>query len=272
MSSHPEPLLEVDGLVLRFGGVVALDGVSFRLGHHELLAVIGPNGAGKTSIFNCLNQVYRPQAGTIRLSGRNIVGLRPHDTAAAGLARTFQNPALFPQLDVLDNLMVGRHHLMRTGFVSGAWWWGRARTEERVHRARCREVAGLLGLEAELSRPVGLLPYGVQKRVELGRALAMEPRILLLDEPVAGMNATERLDMVVLLEELRRTLGLSMLLVEHDMAVVGRLADRVLVLDFGRVIADGTPAEVRADPAVARAYLGGNREIQIEDGEELVAR
>jgi branched-chain amino acid transport system ATP-binding protein len=252
----PRAHLDVTGLTLRFGGVVALDDVSFRLGDDELLAVIGPNGAGKTSIFNCLNQVYRPQAGSIRLSGREIVGLRPHATAAAGLARTFQNPALFPQLDVLDNLMVGRHHLMRTGFVSGAWWWGRARREERAERVRCHEVAELLGLADDLARPVGLLPYGTQKRVELGRALAMEPRVLLLDEPVAGMNGAERADMVTLLESVRRRLGLSMILVEHDMEVVGRLADRVVVLDFGRVIAVGTPAEVRADPAVARAYLG----------------
>ena len=250
------PLLAVDGLVLSFGGVSALDGVSFELAHDELLAIIGPNGAGKTSIFNCLNQVYRPQTGSIRLAGREIIGLPPYETAAAGLARTFQNPALFPKLDVLDNLMVGRHHLMRTGFVSGAWWHGRARREEQLHRDRCREVAGLLRLDDDLSRPVGLLPYGTQKRVELGRALAMEPRVLLLDEPVAGMNAFERSDMVALLQELRQRLRLSMLLVEHDMGVVGRLADRVLVLNFGRVIADGTPAGVRADPAVAEAYLG----------------
>ena len=274
MAARGDALLAADGLALRFGGVVALDSVSFRLDHDELLAIIGPNGAGKTSIFNCLNQVYRPQAGSIRLSGREIVGLRPHATAAAGLARTFQNPALFPQLHVLDNLMVGRHHLMRTGFVSGAWWWGRARSEERVQRARCEEVAELLGLTGDLSRPVGLLPYGTQKRVELGRALAMEPRVLLLDEPVAGMNATERAGMVELLEGLRRRLGLSMILVEHDMAVVSRLADRVVVLDFGRVIAEGTPAEVRADPTVARAYLGGARpaEIDLKDGEELAIR
>jgi branched-chain amino acid transport system ATP-binding protein len=152
---------------------------------------------------------------------------------------------------------------MRTGFLSGAGWLGRARNEERIHRARCREVAELLGLDADLHRPVGLLPYGVQKRVEVGRALAMEPRVLLLDEPVAGMNTTERSEMVVLLQELRRTLGLSMLLVEHDMGVVGRLADRVLVLDFGRLIAEGTPAEVRSDPAVARAYLGAQEEVLV---------
>ena len=262
-SGHSEPLLVVDDLVLRFGGVVALDGVSFRLGHDELLAIIGPNGAGKTSIFNCLNRVYQPQRGSVRLAERDILGLPAHETAAAGLARTFQNPALFRELDVLDNLMVGRHHLMRTGFVGGAWWWGRARNEERLHRARCGEVAELLGLEADLDRPVGLLPYGTQKRVELGRALAMEPRVLLLDEPVAGMNTTERSEMVALLQELRRSLRLSMLLVEHDMGVVGRLADRVLVLNFGRAIAEGTPAEVRADPDVARAYLGAQKQEEV---------
>ena len=250
-------LLEVEHVTLRFGGVTALADVSFDVERGELFAIIGPNGAGKTSIFNCLNRVYRPQHGSIRLAERDILGLPPHESAAAGLARTFQNPALFRELDVLDNLMVGRHHLMRTGFVGAAWWWGRSRNEERIHRARCREIAELLGLEADLDRPVGLLPYGTQKRVELGRALAMEPRVLLLDEPVAGMNTTERSEMVALLQELRRTLRLSMLLVEHDMGVVGRLADRVLVLNFGRAIAEGATAEVRADPAVAEAYLGG---------------
>jgi branched-chain amino acid transport system ATP-binding protein len=249
-------LLEVDDLTLRFRGVTALDAVSFRVEDDELFAVIGPNGAGKTSIFNCLNQVYRPQDGHIRLNGVDLIGKRPPETAALGVARTFQNVALFSNLNVVDNLMLGRHHVMKTGFVTGALWRGPARREEIANRARCEEIIDFLELQPYRLSPVGVLPYGVQKRIELGRALALDPKLLLLDEPVAGMNLEETEDMARYVLDIKARLGIAMILVEHDMHMVMDIADRVMVLDFGRVIATGPPEQVQADPEVVRAYLG----------------
>ena len=249
------PLLRVRDVTLRFGGVAALAGVGFDVHDGELFAIIGPNGAGKTSIFNCLNGVYRPQQGTILFEGRELVGARPGLTARLGIARTFQNLALFSNLDVVDNLMLGRHLRMSTGFVAGALWLGKARREEVANRRRVEEIVELLDLGAYRHAPAAVLPYGVQKRIELGRALAMDPKLLLLDEPVAGMNLEETEDMARAILGVQAQ-GTAMILVEHDMHLVMDLADRVMALEFGTPIATGSPEEIQSDQRVIDAYLG----------------
>jgi branched-chain amino acid transport system ATP-binding protein len=249
-------LLEVSELTLRFGGVTALTDVSFEVATGELFGLIGPNGAGKTCILNCLNGVYRPQSGRVLLNDADLLAMTPRETAEAGVARTFQNLALFSNLTVVDNLMLGRHHLMKAGALAGAVWWGRARGEETRHRRRCAEIMDLLDLGPYRHHPVGLLPYGIQKRIELGRALAMDPRLLLLDEPVAGMNLEETEDMAAHIAEIREELSLSIILVEHRMDLVMDLVDRLLVLAFGVVVATGTPSEIQSNADVVEAYVG----------------
>jgi branched-chain amino acid transport system ATP-binding protein len=250
------PLLVVDGITLRFGGITALSGVSFTVNPGELYAIIGPNGAGKTSIFNCLNGVYKPAEGTITLGGERLSGRSPASIASRGVARTFQNLGLFSHLTVLENILLGRHHVMQTGFLAGAAWWGPARREELAQRRHCEDIVELLELEPYRFQPVALLPYGVRKRVEVARAVAMDPRILLLDEPAAGMNLEESEDMARYIREINEELSIAMILVEHDMRMVMDLAQRVMAMDFGKVLAIGLPEEVRAHPAVIEAYLG----------------
>jgi branched-chain amino acid transport system ATP-binding protein len=249
-------ILEFHDVRLSFAGVRAIDGVSFTVGRGELFAIIGPNGAGKTSIFNVLSGVYRPQSGRVVFDGTDIIGERPHAIAARGMARTFQNVELFANLTVLDNLMLGRHNHIRYGPLSAIAWLGRARREELASRAAVEAIVDFLELEQWRRLPVGLLPYGVQKRVELGRALAMEPKLLLLDEPVGGMNREETEDMARFILDIRDEMDIPIVLVEHDMGLVMDLADRVLVVDFGRPVATGAPAEIQHHPDVIRAYLG----------------
>jgi branched-chain amino acid transport system ATP-binding protein len=258
-----ETILEVDRIVLRFGGVTAINGVSFDVKAGELFAIIGPNGAGKTSIFNAISQVYQPQEGDIRWKGASILGSRPDKVAHMGIARTFQNIALFPQMNVIDNLLTGRHVRMQRSWLSGALYWGPtgARSEEVAHRRRVEDIIEFLEIQQWRKHPVALLPYGFQKRVELGRALAMDPELLLLDEPVAGMNLEETEDMARFILDVQRELGIGMILVEHDMGLVMDIADRVLAVDFGSPIAVGNPTEIQANPDVIAAYLGTEHSV-----------
>jgi len=251
-----ESLLDFRDVHLSFAGVKALDGVSFHVDEGELFAIIGPNGAGKTSTFNCLNGVYVPQRGDIRWKGESIRGKRPDKIAHLGIARTFQNIELFPHMTVLDNIMLGRHVRTKTSWWDGAIWVGPAKKEELQSRAVAEDIIDFLEIARWRKYPVTKLPYGVQKRVELGRALAMEPELLLLDEPVAGMNLEETEDMARFILDIREELGISMILVEHDMGLVMDIADRIMVLDFGVPIATGTPGEIQRDAEVIKAYLG----------------
>ena len=249
-------ILEIDEVSLAFGGVVALQGVSFDVRQHEIRAIIGPNGAGKSSMLNVINGVYHPQEGTVSFKGHRRRVVDPHEAARQGIARTFQNIALFRGMTVLDNIMTGRNLKMKSNFLQQALYWGAARREELEHRARVETVIDFLEIEHIRKTPVGRLPYGLQKRVELARALAAEPELLLLDEPMAGMNLEEKQDMSRFILGVNDELGTTIVLIEHDMSVVMDLSDRVVVLDYGRKIADGTPEEVRNNKDVIDAYLG----------------
>lgn len=250
------PLLSVRGITLRFAGVTALEDLTFDVGRGELFAAIGPNGAGKTSLFNVLSRIYRPSAGGVTFDGRDLLRLRAHEIAHVGIARSFQNLGQFPLTTVMDYMLLGRHSHMRSGVVLGGLYVGPSRAEERTNRAYCLRILDLLGLAAVRNLPLGSLPYGVQKRADIARAVAMQPKLLLLDEPVAGMGLDESLNIASVILDIKEQLGITQILVEHDMAMVMGIADRVLVLDFGRMIALGTPAETQANPDVVRAYLG----------------
>ncbi len=251
-----EVLLSLENITLSFGGVMALNGVSFDIRKGEIRAIIGPNGAGKSSMLNVINGFYHPDEGTITYKGRTRHRMRPDEAARQGIARTFQNIALFKGMTTLDNIMTGRNTMMRRNFLWQALYWGPARREEIEHRAKVEEIIDFLEIEHIRKVPAGRLPYGLQKRVELGRALAAEPDLLLLDEPMAGMNAEEKEDMCRFILDVNEEFGTTIALIEHDMSVVMDISDRVVVLDYGRLIADGTPDEVRTNQQVIDAYLG----------------
>jgi len=249
-------LLQADDIHVSFGALKALNGVSLEVREGEILAIIGPNGAGKTTLVNIINGVYKPSQGRIFFRGKDLTGMDPHQIAALGIARTFQNVALFKGMTVLDNIMVGRNLKMRSGFFSQGIYWGWAQKEEILHREAVERVIDWLEIEHIRKTPAGMLPYGLQKRVEMGRALAAEPKLLLLDEPMAGMNLEEKEDMARFILDANEELGTTIALIEHDMGVVMDISDRVVVLDYGDKIAEGTAEEIRGNEKVIRAYLG----------------
>jgi len=252
-----ESILAAEGISLRFGGVRALTDVAFDVRAGEIFSIIGPNGAGKTSMVNCISGRYRPTEGRILFQGQEITKLGPNRRAGLGIGRTFQNLALFGHMSVLDNIMVGRHHLLRSGFLRGmAYWWGGAQREELAHRREVEEIIDFLEIQHVRKAQAGTLPYGLRKRVELARAVALKPKLILLDEPMAGMNLEEKEDMARYIIDLNQEWGMTVLMIEHDMGVVMDISHRVMVLDFGRKIAEGLPSEVMAHPQVRRAYLG----------------
>ncbi len=254
-----EVILDVQNISLRFGGVKALTDISFNVREHEVRAIIGPNGAGKSSMLNCINGVYQPQEGSISFKGQTFKHMNSRQVAEMGVARTFQNLALFKGMSVLDNIMTGRNLKFKSNILAQALHWGPAEKEEIAQREYVERIIDFLEIQAYRKTPVGQLPYGLQKRVDLGRALAMDPQVLLLDEPMAGMNLEEKQDMCRFVLDVNDEFGTTIVLIEHDMGVVMDISDRVVVLDYGKKIGDGTPQEVRNSPEVIKAYLGTSR-------------
>ncbi len=258
------PFFNVDKLSISFGGLKALLDVSFEVNKGEIFAIIGPNGAGKTTLFNCINGIYKPDSGSVQFKETMIHGKKPDKIARLGLARTFQNIELFSHMNTMENIMLGRHIYIKTGIFHGATMWGRrsyAGKEEITHRRKVEEIIDFLDLQSVRNKFVGALPYGTQKLIELGRALALEPELLLLDEPCAGMNSEEKQDMIFWIKDIQDELGVTMLLIEHDMNMVMDISDRILVLNFGKSITEGTPEEVQRHPEVLKAYLGEDETV-----------
>ena len=265
-----EDALNVSGVSLRFGGLRALTEVSFAVRKSELFSIIGPNGAGKTSLVNCISGRYQPSEGDILFQGRRINRLKPNARAGLGIGRTFQNLALFHHMSVLDNIMVGRHHLLKNNFVTGSLYWlTGARKEELQHRRKVEQIIDFLDLQSVRKSTAGTLPYGLRKRVELARAMALEPSLILLDEPMAGMNLEEKEDMARYVVDLNEEFEMTVVMIEHDMGVVMDISHRVMVLDFGRKIAEGRPEEVLADPHVKKAYLGEDDDALVDEDDVL---
>lgn len=271
MTVQDAPILEVDDISLRFGGVRALSNVSFNVKKGELFSIIGPNGAGKTSLLNCISGRYSPQEGSIKFKGKEVTKMTPNHRAELGMGRTFQNLALFAHMTVLDNIMVGRHHLLKNNFLSGGmYWFGGAQKEELAHRREAEDIIDFLEISHIRKSIAGTLSYGLRKRVELARAVALRPDLILLDEPMAGMNLEEKEDMARYIVDLNEEWGMTVIMIEHDMGVVMDISERVMVLDFGKNIAEGLPHEIMSNEYVKRAYLGEEDDAG-EDASDEVA-